>query len=69
MLSKRLPQLENVEMFWTIKSLVKIADGLTKILSTLKDFIELSHRHKIENKLYNSDAMGKIYKIIGDRTK
>ena len=66
MLSKKLSQLENIEMIWSINSLVKIADGLTEILSTIKDLIELSHRHKIENKLYNSDAIEKIYKIIGD---
>ena len=66
MLSKRLSQLGNVEIICRIKSPVKIAEGLTKIISTIKDLIKLSHRHNIENKLYNSHAMDKIYKIIGD---
>lgn len=48
-----------------IKSPVKIAEELTKINSTIKDLIQLSHRHNIENKLYNRDVIDKIYKIIG----
>lgn len=52
-------------MIWRIKSLVKIAEELTKINSTIKDLIQLSHRHNIENKLYNRDVIDKIYKIIG----
>ena len=53
-------------MIWRIKSPTKIAEGLTKIISTIKDLIQLSERHDIEAKLYNSEALDKIYKIIGD---
>ena len=35
-------------------------------MSTIKDVIQLSHKHNIENKLYNSDVLDKIYKINGD---
>ena len=66
MLSKRLSQLENVEMIQRTKSPVKIAEGLTKIISTIKDLIQLFDKCNIENKLYNSDATDKIYKITGD---
>ena len=66
MLSKRLSQLENVEIIWRIKSSVKIAEGMTRIISTINNLIQLSHRHSFQNKLYNSDAMDKIHKIIGN---
>ena len=61
-LSKRLTELENLEPIWKIKSPAKIAESLAKIISTIKDLMELSHRHDIELKLYNSDALDKIYK-------
>ena len=49
MLSKRLSQLENVEIIWRIKSPVKIAERLTETISTIKDLNQLSHRHNNEN--------------------
>ena len=39
---------------------------MTKIISTIKDLIQLFDKCYIENKLYNSDATDKIYKITGD---
>ena len=66
MLSKKLTELENLEPIWKIKSPVKIAESLTKIISTIKDLIQLSYRHNIEHKVYNSDALDKIYKLMGD---
>ena len=57
---KELTELENLEPIWKIKSPAKIAESLTKIISTIKDFMQLSHRHNIETKLYNSDALDKI---------
>ena len=65
MLSKRLIELENLEPIWKIKSPAKIAESLTKIISTIKDLMQLSHRHDIEPKLYDSDALDKIYKQMG----
>ena len=32
----------------------------------MKDLMQLSHRHAIEPKLYNSDALDKIHKLMGD---
>ena len=65
MLSKRLNELENLQPIWKIKSPTKIAESLTKIISTIKDLMQLSNRHNIEPKLYNSDALNKIYKLMG----
>ena len=44
MLSKRLTELENLKPIWKIKSSAKIAQRLRKIISTIKDLIQLSHR-------------------------
>ena len=66
MLSKKLTELENLAPIWKIKSPAKIAESLTKIISTIKDLIQLSYRHNTEHKLYNSDALDKIYKLMGD---
>ena len=62
---KELTELENLEPIWKIKSPAKIAESLTKIISTIKDLMQLSHSHDIEPKLYNSDALNKIYKLMG----
>ena len=66
MLSKKLTELDNLEPIWEIKSPAKIAESLTKIMSTIKDLMQLSCRHDIEPKLYNSDALDKMYKLMGD---
>ena len=63
---KELTELENLEPIWKIKSPAKIAESLTKIISTMKDLMQHSHRHDIEPKLYNSHALDKIYKLMGD---
>ena len=63
---KELTELENLEPIWKIKSPAKIAESLTKIISTIKDLMQLSQRHDIESRLCNSVALDKIYKLIGD---
>ena len=63
---KELTELENLEAIWKIKSPAKIAESLIKIISTIEDLMQLSHRHDIESRLCNSDALDKIYKLIGD---
>ena len=50
MLSKRLTELENLEIIWKIKPPAKTAESITKIISTIKDLMQLSHRHNIEPK-------------------
>ena len=34
-------------------------------MSTIKDLMQHSHRYDIEPKLYNSDALDQIYKLMG----
>ena len=64
MLSRKLTELDNLEPIWEIKSPAKIAESLTKLISTIKDLMQLSY--DIEPKLYNSDALDKMYKLMGD---
>ena len=67
MLWNRLTELQNnLEKIWKIKSQEKIAESLEKIISTIKDFCSSPAGTKIESKLYSSDALGKISKLIGD---
>ena len=66
MLTKKLNEIEQLEFIWRKRSPVKIAEALTKILNVLKDLMHLAKEHRIENRLYNSDALDKIYRIIGD---
>ena len=67
MLWNRLTELQNnLEKIWKIKSPEKIAESLEKIISTIKDFCSSPAGTKIESKLYNSDALGKIPKLMGN---
>ena len=50
MLSKRLTELENLEPIWKIKPPTKIAESITKIISNIKDLMQLFNRHNIEPK-------------------
>ena len=66
MLSRKLEQLNNLDPIWRLKNSEKIAEGLSKIVTVMKDLLKLSKKHKIEAKLYNGDVLEKIYKRLGD---
>ena len=66
MLSKKLAEINNSDVLWKVKTPAKIVEGLSKIINLMKDLVELSKFHNIENKLYNGDAIEKIYKLLGD---
>jgi len=66
MLMKKLSQLNNFDLFPKFKDQEKLAENLSKIISLIKDLINLSKKHNIEQKLYNGDALEKIFKLIGD---
>ena len=66
MLSKKLTELENLEPIWKMKSPAKIAESLEKVISTIKNLMQLFHSYDIEPKLYNSEALDKTYKLMGD---
>jgi len=66
MLNKKLSQLNNHESLWKNRDPEKIADGLSKIVSVIKDLVTTSKKHNIENKLYNGDALERIFRLLGD---
>ena len=60
MLSKKIAEINNIDVLWKIKTPAKIVEGLSKVINLMKDLMELSKFHNIENKLYNGDAIEKI---------
>ena len=66
LLSRKLSQLNNYESLWKIRDPEKIADGLSKVIAVMKDLLQLSKKHSIENKLFNGDALERIFKLLGD---
>jgi len=67
MLSKKISSLHNLEMIWKLKDDSKIAESLSRIISIIKDLLELSKKHNIQEKLFHGDALQKVYKLIGDK--
>ena len=65
MLSKKLAEINNIEVLWKVKTPANIVEGLSKVINLMKDLMELSKFHNIENKLYSGDAIEKIYKLLG----
>uniref|UniRef100_A0A7M6DQR2 Peptidase aspartic putative domain-containing protein n=1 Tax=Clytia hemisphaerica TaxID=252671 RepID=A0A7M6DQR2_9CNID len=66
LLNNKLQELSSLENIWRLKNPSKIAEALTKIISLMKDLMSLSEQHNIEAKLYNSDGIQRLYKLIGD---
>ena len=66
MLSKKLAEINNIDVLWKVKTPAKIVEGLSKIINLMKDLMELSKFRNIENRLYNGDVIEKIYKLLGD---
>ena len=60
MLSKKIAEINNIDVLWKIKTPSKIVEGLSKVINLMKDLMELSKFHNIEDKLYNGDAIEKI---------
>lgn len=67
LLNKKMKQLKNLNSLWKLKDSEKISDALSKVINVMKDLIRLCKQHKIEGRLYNGDAIERIYRIIGDR--
>ena len=66
MLSKKLNVLNKFEVIWKMKDSQKISEGLSKIINLMKDLMSLCVKHDIEQNLYHSDGLEKIYKLLGD---
>ena len=66
LLSKKISQLQNIDAAWRFKEPDKVIEALGKVINLMKDLMHLSEQHKIEEKLYHSDAINKVYQLIGD---
>ena len=42
MLSKKLAEINNIDVLWKVKTPGKIVEGLSKVINLMKDLIELS---------------------------
>ena len=49
-----------------MKDAEKTVEALSKLINTMKDLVKISIKHKIVLKLYNDDALERIYKMMGD---
>ena len=66
LLSKKLSQLTNNTKIWRIRDPEKLIGILNEILNFMRDVMKLAHEHKIEYRLYYSDAIQKIYALLDD---
>ena len=66
MLSKKLSQFNEIEHIGRTKDNNKTIDVISKIVNVMKDLMQLSKRHNIENNLYYGDGLEKIYRLMGD---
>ena len=51
---------------WKISNLFKLRDTLTKVITWIKYIMNLATQHKIEDKLFTSERLGKMYNILGN---
>jgi len=66
LLSKKLSELQSIEVSWRVKDHAKTIESLSKIVNTIRDLMQLAEYHKIERKLYYSDSINYVYKLLGE---
>ena len=66
MLHKKMTALQNTTPLFRIKDSEHLSDTLSKLISQIKDIMNLADYHKIKKKLYNSQGLEQIYNSIGD---
>ena len=66
LLTKKLNEIDKIDDLRKHKDPSKTMEGIMKIINLMKDLIQLSKRHGIENKLYYGDGLEKICKLLGD---
>ena len=66
MLAKKINELSSIENISKIKDTSKVIDALSGIINLMKDLLQLSKRHKIENHLFYGEGFDKIYRMMGD---
>ena len=66
LLERKLDELSNIQQIFRAKDPEKIIDGLSKIITVMKDLMILSKHHNIEGKLYHGNGIERIYRLLGD---
>ncbi|MEM7375655.1 MAG: hypothetical protein AAF587_44090, partial [Bacteroidota bacterium] len=66
LLSKKLAQLSSTNKMWRTRDPEKQIETISKILNFMKDVMKLAAQHGIEQRLYYSDAIEKVYALVDD---
>ena len=66
MLKKKLCEISKFTALWKIKEPEKLMEGLSRIINLMKDLTTLAVKHNVENWLYYSDSIHKIYQLLGE---
>ena len=66
MLMKKMKQSETMGPLYRIKDSEKAKNLLSKVINVIEELIKLGKDHQMEEKLYKTDAIYSIYKILGD---
>ena len=66
LLTKKLAEINTLDSMSKSKDPAKIMSFLTKLITVIKDLINLAEKHSIENNLYYGDGLNNIYHLMGD---
>ena len=66
MLKKKLCGIRKFTALCKIKETERLMEGLSRIINLMKDLTTLAVKHNIENQLYYSGSIHKIYQLLGE---
>ena len=66
MLDKKLQQFEKLNLTLKSKNHEKTIESLGELISLIKDTMKLAKLHKVEGRLYYSNSLEKLCKLIGE---
>ena len=67
LLNNKFREIENGVPLWKIRDDEKIVQSIIKIKNTMLELISLAKKHRIEQNLFHSSNLAKIYNIIGKK--
>ena len=66
LLKQKLSELNGVENVSKSRDSSKAIDALSQIINLMKDLLQLSKRHKIENHLFYGDGLNQVFRLMGE---
>ena len=66
LLSNKLAEFKNMDQLSKLREPVKMVEALSRVIYHMKDLMRLAKRHDIENELYYSGAINKVYQLMGE---